>query len=655
MKNSAAKNINATGNVIAQYNWWGNTIENNSYISKTEGVTVNNAIPTITGNANISLNNVYNQGKISSYEEYALQPITLILGGLNANVSISSITLDDNGQANYQFRMDRIAATLTASYGDATTSTQLEYTINDDGSFKALNEIIFFSSDGEVIELTHDYIYSDCDTITEGIVIPRKITINGNGHKIDAKGKTRIFNIPEGVSHVTVNNVSFINAKASYGSAIVIAHYSNYFNILNCNFTDNIATDYGGVIDCVGDYCTIDNCNFINNRAVSKAGVIRYYHDNQADIKNSNFINNKVADGSNGGGVIYVDEGAVNIDKSVFINNVANDRSGSVLYTQKSATITNSIFLNNPGAYSIYGGSEVKLTNNWFGNTSNDYNSFADAYQTVSGVYNRTTLNNWLYLDIKFFDDYAIISLNNVYNKSDDSTSVISNYNLSELTLNVNSTTLSLSTDKVTLDSNGHGRVYYTKISDDAHITVGNEYVSLTKEVIICDFDILQWLVDENDELEFSRDYKYCTEDSIKEGILINRNITIDGKGHAIDAGEMTRIFNVQALNVTLKNIKFVNGKTNTGDGGAVYIKSIGGSYNIENCIFSNNTAEGKGAAIYIGADNGEFNLYNSSFTSNNARNDGALYVETNNSEVTVDKCIFHKKRGYKQYLSKQR
>ena len=585
----------------------------------------------------------YNHGKITSYGEYALQQITLILGGLNTTTSVPEITLGDNGQSNYQFRMDRSAAALTASYGDVITSAQLEYIIVDDGSFKALNEIIFFSSEGEVIELTHDYVYCDSATMTDGIVIPRKITINGNGHKIDAQSKTRIFYLPEGVSHVVVNNITFINAKASYGSAIVIAHSSDYFNISNCNFLDNVATDYGGVIDCVGNYCTIDNCNFINNRAVSKAGVIRYYHDDQAYIKNSNFINNRVADGSAGGGVIYVDSGAINIDKSVFINNVANDRLGSVLFTQKSATLTNSIFLNNPGAYIIYGDSSVKLTNNWFGNTTVDYNSFADVYQTVSGVYNGTTLNNWLYLDIIFFDDYAIISLNNAYNKSSNSTDSISNYNPPEFTLNINSTTLSLSTDKVTLDNNGRAIVYYTKLSDGAELTVGNEYVSLTEDVIICDFDILQWMVDENDEIELSRDYKYSAEDSIKESILIKRNITIDGKGYAIDACHMTQIFNVQASNVTFKNIKFVNGKTNNGDGGAVYIKSDGGSYIIENCTFLNSTAEGKGAAIYINTKDSKFYLYDSIFTYNKAQNDSALYIETDNSEIILDKCLFTK------------
>ena len=402
INNTATKNIVGSSNVIVEYNWWANTIENyNTDISKTESVTVKNwlflkidADAAITGDAILSLNNVYNcaDGKISTYSEYALKPIPFDLGGLNSTSSVPTITLNDDGQSNYQFRMDRINAILTAGYGDVTTNKKLEYTISDDGSFRALNEIIFFSEEGAVIELTHDYVYSDSDNITDGIVIPRKITINGNGHTIDAKSKTRIFMIPEGVSHITINNISFINSKASYGSVIVISHYSDYANLSYCNFTNNVATDYGGVIDCVGDYCTIENCNFINNHAVSKAGVIRYYHDNQAYIKNSNFINNRVADCSSGGGVIYVDAGAVNIDKSAFINNVANDRPGSVLFTGKSAIINNSMFLNNTGLDIIRGNSKVELVNNWFGNNATNY-------ETINGNISSIAVDNWLFLN----------------------------------------------------------------------------------------------------------------------------------------------------------------------------------------------------------------------------------------------------------------
>ena len=147
----------------------------------------------------------------------------------------------------------------------------------------------------------------------------------------------------------------------------------------------------------------------------------------------------------------------------------------------------------------------------------------------------------------------------------------------------------------------------------------------------------------------------------------------------------MTRIFNVQALNVTFKNIVFANGKSNLKyddggnhggaiylkldnneavnfnvinctfvnnvadldnydikySGGAIYVKSNDGDYNVEDCTFINNTAKEKGGAIYFNTKNAEITLFNSIFIGNKANHDGALYIETDSTDTTIDKCLF--------------
>lgn len=45
-----------------------------------------------------------------------------------------------------------------------------------------------------------------------------------------------------------------------------------------------------------------------------------------------------------------------------------------------------------------------------------------------------------------------------------------------------------------------------------------------------------------------------------KKGILISKSIVIDGKGHTINANKISRIFNITADNVILRNINFING-----------------------------------------------------------------------------------------------
>ena len=652
IKNAAAKNIKATGNVIADYNWWGNTAENNEDISKTEGVTLNNwlflkidAEAVIMGNATLSLNNVYDDGEISTYDEYALKPLSFDLGGSNAVTSKSTITLNESGQADYQFRMDKTSAALTASLDEITTSKELEYTIVDDGSFKALNDIIWFSNEGDVIELTHNYVYSDSDTITEGINIPRAVTINGNGYTIDAKGKTRIFDIIRGVCDVTINDINFINGNSTYAPAISVEYNADNAKINNCNFTNNTATNYGGAIGCVGDYCTINNCNFINNTAKYYASAIYYNHDTQAYIKNSNFFNNTITDGSGNGGVIHADDGSVTIDKSTFINNSAQGTLGAVLYSnQKQVTITNSILLNNTGATNIiYRTTSLNIEGSWFGNTFVNQNIAPNNYYINAPV--------WLYLDFKFTEENVIISLNNLYAKSTSSSSVYANYNLPEITLNLNSTNINLNTNKITLDSTGKAVVPYAKTADDAALTVSYEGISLTKDCQVGEFDLLQDLIDttQGNTIELNRNYTFIEgTDTLTNGVPITRDLTIDGKGHTISGSNLARIFYITTNGVTLKNINFVNGLAS--HGGAIY-NNGGSGFKLINCTFNDNVANANpGGAIYL-ISNGVNDFINCTFIGNkitaNSKNGGAIYIYENSGQNNFIGCTFINNTGY--------
>ncbi|MBQ2653992.1 MAG: right-handed parallel beta-helix repeat-containing protein, partial [Methanobrevibacter sp.] len=655
VKNDATYNVKGTSNVILEYNWLGNTIENydDNAVAKVDGVTLNNwlflkidATAAITGEAILSLNDLYDGSDVSTYDGYSLKPITFALSGSNARTAVSSITIDGNGQATYQFRMYKTTASLTVTHEDIVTNKELEYTIVDDGSFKALNDKIWFSSANDVIELTHDYVYSDSDTITDGILIPRTLTINGNGHKIDAKGKTRIFDIYRGVSNVNINDINFVNAKSTSGSVITIEYGADNVNIKNCNFTNNTATNYAGAIDCIGDYCTIDNCNFIYNTAASKAGAIRYYHDTQAYIKNSNFINNTVDEGGNGGGAIYDDDGKISISKSTFFNNSAKNMLGGTIYSKKAITISDSIILNSTGNYDIYDASGITIQNSWVGNTFDNYNTNPNVYY-LSSYY-----SSWLYLNIKFYEDFAVVSLNEVYVASSGSSSIYSNYNLPEITLNINSTSLDLGgIDKITLDANGQAIVPYTKISEDAKLTVGNDYVSLTKECKVGDFDCLQNLIDSStgNTIELTRNYTFIDGvDTLINGISITRDITIDGKGFTIDGSNLARILYITTNGVTLKNINFVNGYAS--HGGAIY-NNGGSGFELINCTFENNVAyNNPGGAIYT-YSNGVNNFINCTFIGNkmtkSGQYGGAIYIYEYSGRNNFIGCTFINNSAY--------
>ena len=79
------------------------------------------------------------------------------------------------------------------------------------------------------------------------------------------------------------------------------------------------------------------------------------------------------------------------------------------------------------------------------------------------------------------------------------------------------------------------------------------------------------------------------------EGISINKDLTIDGRGYTIDGDKKSRIFKVIDCNVVFKNITFINGHADVG--GAMW----GGS--AVNCDFNGNYADYGGAMMGGSAD----------------------------------------------------
>ena len=131
-----------------------------------------------------------------------------------------------------------------------------------------------------------------------------------------------------------------------------------------------------------------------------------------------------------------------------------------------------------------------------------------------------------------------------------------------------------------------------------------------------------------NGTVKLSRDYEYGG--GAITGITISKTVTVDGNGHELNGNKSSRIFLVEADNVVLKNIKFVNGK-HTQKGGAVYI--TGKNCKIINCSFIGGSANSGGGA-YGGT------VINSSFTGNSASYGGAL------SNAEAINCTFENNIG---------
>ncbi|WP_409199296.1 hypothetical protein [Methanobrevibacter sp. DSM 116169] len=190
---------------------------------------------------------------------------------------------------------------------------------------------------------------------TDGILIDKNITINGNGNWIDAKNSARIFNVSSN-SNLILKNITLKNGWHNIGGGAIY----NEGNIIisgNVNFFNNSAGQSGGAIGINQGNITIDGTTspniFENNSASSRGGVISASPTTATfailNIIGTNyFINNYATTGGaiNGGNLINIS------GNNSFINNRANQRGfGGAIHGRNLEIYGTNTFLNN-SAYS---------------------------------------------------------------------------------------------------------------------------------------------------------------------------------------------------------------------------------------------------------------------------------------------------------------
>ena len=229
------------------------------------------------------------------------------------------------------------------------------------GNFTELANTI--NSANGTLDLTKNYTNTD-NYKKQGIDITKDITINGNGYKIDAQGKSRIFNIADGVS-VTLKNLTFINGKAA----------------------DRGTANYGGAIYNQGDLI-VENCQFKDTTAKASGGAIYTLNEVSVIVRGSNFTN--ITSGFDGGAV-YIDEGSLSVMGSNFTNITSEGDGGAVYMFDGIVVVTDSNFKDTKaqsgggGAISTFGGS-INVIGSNFNNTTSDNGGAIYTFEDVVTV-----------------------------------------------------------------------------------------------------------------------------------------------------------------------------------------------------------------------------------------------------------------------------
>ena len=222
------------------------------------------------------------------------------------------------------------------------------------------------------------------------LVLIRQCIISNNRASYGAIYGYRINAFTIDQSRLENNYYSYSSNTRSGGALYYNSGTSNYnygnINILNSNFSGNRATGsgYGGAVYVRNvQGVTINNTHFNSNTAGGRGGVA-YVSGSQVNISNSNFSNNIVNyRGSGDGGAMYIhSQQDVNIQNVIFQNNrggTSSGNGGAIYFDGRNIRVTNSTFIKNTvlggGGGAIH--SVRRYTNIFLINNSFSYNTAA--------------------------------------------------------------------------------------------------------------------------------------------------------------------------------------------------------------------------------------------------------------------------------------
>ena len=467
----------------------------------------------------------------------------------------------------------------------------------EDVDIKSRNDPVLietFSELDDLIRRGRDEIVLGCDIVLGdddyylGIPVDKYLlTIDGDGHSIDASAMGRIFNIQKG--KILLKNITFKNGLCNSGAAIQV--HDATVNIIGCSFESNSARQWGGALNNINGEVNIVDCEFRDNSSTFGGAL-------------NNFK-----------GILTVNDSGFALNDAVY---------GGAIRSRSTLEISKSEFIKNSSANSIICSHGLSVIE--------------------SSRFNENAAKNIIYNESKAFNpDLTIISTEFLKNSAANSVIFTDSKHCE-----ISNSTFNNSSSKVAIENDSKLILNNTTIEDDSKIinrgdvVLKNRSADLKERIEstntieidektegLFDFGYLEDLISKsNGEIVLSEDIQIRDYESFsyEEGIILEvESLVIDGDAHTIDAGGLSRIFNITSGNITLKNMTLRGGFCKNG-GGAILNSA---NLTIIDCIFEENKSGSMGDIIY-NESTSTLDVEGSSFVSLHSSYGNSIYGEDN-------------------------
>lgn len=209
-------------------------------------------------------------------------------------------------------------------------------------SFSELDEMIH-GQNNEII-LESDVILKDDEELSfeNGIILDvDNITIDGNGHSINANAKSPIFKMT--AEKVTLKNITFMQAYSPYNGSAVYAEKGSLI-LEGCNFYNNVSKWNGGAVYNLGAELCIDGCRFEGNNSMDDGGAV-YISSGRTSIRNKSVFTDNAS--KEDGGAVYNMDCELTVEDSSFNSNVSSEDGGAIYNANGSLKLSDCSFNSN--------------------------------------------------------------------------------------------------------------------------------------------------------------------------------------------------------------------------------------------------------------------------------------------------------------------